>query len=595
MKQRLIIWLAGLLVVAGFATGSAGASPAPINYVTTVTGAMPEDLRDFLMDVSQSFEFQDHGAASPSILRRRVRDDETRLLKALRSKGFYGASVNGSVRGDGSSLEAILMVETGPVYLIEEVRIERTGAPKDPVVEIALADIGLEIGMPAEAARLKAAEEVLLDVARRSGYPSPAIAEARYVVDHDRTTLTSRILLNPGAPATFGPLTIEGLRTVKEGYVRVIADWRVDHPYDPRILKDLKRRIGDTSLFSTIIVETPSLPDGEGRLPVTLRVEERDRRTVELGLRVTSGDDFLSANASWQHRNFFGGGEAVKAETTLSSLEQKAALGLRKPHFVKRDQTFVASTVARHEDSDAFEESSLAGFVGLERQAWDIYTTNVGLAGELASISDSKDDSYFALVGVPLGLARDSRDTPLDATTGTLISARATPWASLSESSSGFVVGELSGAAYQKLGTPRIVAAARARIGSILASDLQDVPANKRFYAGGGSSIRGYEFRRVGPLDGDGDPTGGRSVAEIGAEIRFLVTESIGVVPFIDGGQIYKSTLPGFDEDLQWAAGLGLRYITPIGPIRLDLAFPLDRRPGIDDRFQFYVSIGQAF
>ncbi len=579
----------------GLAVVPARASTAPVAYETTIVGTMPEDLRAFLFEVSQSHAFQDRDVSSPAALRRRVADDEARLLKALRSKGFYDATVSGGVQVDGPSSEAVLAVETGPLYLIEDVVIERTGAPGGPVVEVALTDIGLEMGMAAEAMRLKAAEEALLDVARRSGYPMARIAEARYVVDHDRTTLTSHVLLDPGTPATFGPLAIEGLEAVRERYVRVLADWRVGRSYDPSVLKDLKRRISDTSLFSTIIVETPEAPDVDGVLPVTLRVQERDRRTVGLGLRVTSGDDFLSANASWQNRNYLGGGETLKAETTLSSLEQKAALGFRKPQFIKRGQTFVASAVARHEDSDAFEESSLAATVGLERRAGEIYTTNVGLAAEQASISDSEDDSYFALVGAPIGLTRDSRDAPLDATTGTLFTARVTPWASLSESSSGFVVGELSGAMYRKLGTPRIIAAARARIGSILASDLGDVPANKRFYAGGGSSIRGYEFRRVGPLDGDGNPTGGRAVAEIGAEIRFLATENIGVVPFIDGGQVYKTTLPGFDEDLQWAAGLGLRYITPIGPLRLDVAFPLDRRAGIDDRFQFYVSIGQAF
>lgn len=595
MKQRLFPWLIRLSLVLILGAGPVHAASDPIAYVTRVTGEMPRDLRGFLEGVSQSRQFQDREVASVAVLRRRLAEDEARLVKALRSRGFYGATVTGNVITEGPGSEAILLVETGPVYLIENISIERTGAPEDPVVEVAIADLGLEIGMPAEASRLKAAEQALLDVTRRAGYPSPEIATARHVIDHDRTTLTSHILLNPGAPATFGRLTIEGFEAVDERYLRVLADWRVGRAYDPQVLKDLKRRLGDTSLFSTIIVETPATPDAEGRLPVTLRVEERDRRTVGLGLRVTSGDDFLSANASWQHRNYFGGGETLKAETTLSSLEQQASLGFRKPQFLKRGQTFVASTVARHEDSDAFEESSLAASIGLERQAGEIYTTNIGLAAELASIADSEDESFFALVGVPVGLTRDTRDSPLDASTGTLLSVRATPWASLSEASSGFVVGEVSGAVYQQLGTPRLVAAARGRIGSILAADLGDVPANKRFYAGGGSSIRGYEFRRVGPLDGGGDPTGGRAVAEIGAELRMLVTDAIGLVPFVDGGQVYKTTLPGFDEDLQWAAGLGLRYITPIGPIRLDVAFPLDRRAGIDDRFQFYVSIGQAF
>jgi translocation and assembly module TamA len=596
--SRHLIWLVLIAVslVPAIGAGSAAAqSTAPLHYVTRIDGQMPEDLRALLEEVSQTRQFQDREVASLAMLRRRLQDDRDRLLKALRSRGFYDAAVEGQVDEAAAPVAAVLTVETGPVYLIEAFAIERTGAAGDPAIAVALADIGIEIGMPAEASRLKAAEDAILAIARRAGYPAPRIAEARHTVDHDRTTLSTQLLLEPGQPATFGALSIEGLDQVRESYVRVLANWRVDRPYDPDVLKDLKTKMNETGVFSTVLVDAGDVPDETGRLPVTLKVEERDRRTVALGLRVTSSDEFLSANAVWQHRNFFGGGETVKAETTVSSLKQEAVLSFRKPEFLKRGQTFAASTTARHEDSDAFEESSLSGLVALERQSADIYTTSVGLAGELSSMSDSRDDSYFALLGVPLGFIRDTRDSPLDATTGTRFTATTTPWASLSESSSGFVVGEVSAAAYQMLGTPRAVAAARVRFGSILADDLRDVPANKRFYAGGGSSIRGYEFRRVGPLDSNGDPTGGRSVAEVGAEIRLLVTETIGVVPFVDGGQVYKTTLPGFDEDLRWAAGLGLRYVTPIGPIRLDVAFPLDRRDGIDDRFQFYISIGQAF
>jgi translocation and assembly module TamA len=276
-------------------------------------------------------------------------------------------------------------------------------------------------------------------------------------------------------------------------------------------------------------------------------------------------------------------------------LEQGVSLKLRKPEFLVRGQTFVSFITARQEDSDAFEESSLSGFAGLERTSGGIYTTSIGIAAELASLRDDDDESFFALLGIPVGFARDTRDSPLDATSGTRFSATLTPWASVSESSSGFVVGELVGSLYQTLGTPRVVAAARARLGGILAGGLRDIPANKRFYAGGGSSIRGFEFRQVGPLDAKGDPTGGQSGIEFGAELRILVTETIGIVPFLDGGEVYETTLPSFEEQMRWAAGLGFRYITPIGPIRLDLAFPINRRNGIDDRFQFYISIGQAF
>lgn len=401
--------------------------------------------------------------------------------------------------------------------------------------------------------------------------------------------------MDPGPSAKFGPLNIEGLETVREHYVRVIADWRSGRSYSPDILSELRRKMNETSLFASIILDVPSEPDSQGHLPVTLKLRERAQRTVALGLRITSSDEFLSGNASWRHRNFLGGGETLKAETTLSTREQEAALELRKPQFLVREQTLVGLGTMRHENSDAFEEASLTGHARLERETGGIFTTSIGITGELASLSDNEEDSFFALLGVPIGFVRDTRNSRLDATSGTQFSATVTPWASFSESSSGFIVGEVAGSVYQPLGTPRIVAAARARIGSIVAQTLRDVPANKRFYAGGGSSVRGYEFQRVGPLDDESDPTGGRSVSEIGAELRFLLTDNIGVVPFLDGGQVYQTTLPSFDDEFRWAMGLGLRYQTPIGPIRLDVAFPINRRAGVDDRFQIYVSIGQAF
>jgi translocation and assembly module TamA len=139
-----------------------------------------------------------------------------------------------------------------------------------------------------------------------------------------------------------------------------------------------------------------------------------------------------------------------------------------------------------------------------------------------------------------------------------------------------------------------MVIAARAKLGSIAGADTDSVPASERFYAGGGGSIRGYGYQQVGPVDSNGDPTGGRSLFEVGLETRFRVWGPIGLVTFVEAGDVYESVYPAPFQSVLVGAGFGLRYFTAVGPIRVDLAFPLDRRPG-DDPFQFYVSIGQAF
>ena len=131
-------------------------------------------------------------------------------------------------------------------------------------------------------------------------------------------------------------------------------------------------------------------------------------------------------------------------------------------------------------------------------------------------------------------------------------------------------------------------------IRSTFGPSTAQLPPNKRFYAGGGGSIRGYGYQRVGPLDANDNPIGGKSVIEASAELRARLFEDIGVVAFVDAGSAFEELTPRFNDDVGYAAGLGARYYSSLGPVRLDVAVPLNKRPG-DDSFQIYVSIGQAF
>jgi translocation and assembly module TamA len=138
------------------------------------------------------------------------------------------------------------------------------------------------------------------------------------------------------------------------------------------------------------------------------------------------------------------------------------------------------------------------------------------------------------------------------------------------------------------------VLAGRVNVGAIAGSQRNRIPADERFYAGGGGSIRGYEHQKVGPLRDD-TPLGGRSLLEFSIEARTRISNRFGIVPFIDGGTVFESAYPTFGRTLRWGAGIGFRYFSPIGPIRFDVAVPLNRRSGIDKAFQIYISLGQAF
>jgi translocation and assembly module TamA len=223
------------------------------------------------------------------------------------------------------------------------------------------------------------------------------------------------------------------------------------------------------------------------------------------------------------------------------------------------------------------------------------WRVSAGVAPDYSDVKDDDGEKQILMIGVPLGASRDTTDDRLNPTRGTRLNLDVTPYSGSGDTTVLFLSSIAGGSAYHALDADgRFVLAGRARVGSLVGERTTSLPANKRLYAGGGGSIRGYKFQFVGPLDDNNDPLGGRSLVELSAEMRTRITDRIGLVPFVDGGTVFDAVYPDFDETLRWAAGLGLRYFTGVGPVRVDFAFPLNPRRR-DDTFQFYVSFGQAF
>ena len=231
----------------------------------------------------------------------------------------------------------------------------------------------------------------------------------------------------------------------------------------------------------------------------------------------------------------------------------------------------------------------------LQRKLSKHVTGGLGVAMKVSEVEQLENTDSFRLLSLPLQLNWNRANSALDPTRGFKISGRTEPFADFISGETVFLKSDIAANHYLPLaGDGKLVFASRVMFGAIVGESKLNIPADERFYAGGGGSIRGYPFQTVGPLIGD-DPTGGRSVFESSAELRYRVAESFGVVAFLDGGSAFESTFPDFKEDVLFGAGLGLRYFSPIGPLRMDVAFPLDRRVGVDDSFQLYISIGQAF
>lgn len=565
-------------------------------YSTRFEGDAEDALQALLEQASHLLRFEGRPPATAAGLERRARSDIERLQAVLRSEGFYAAEVTAEVNDSQAPAEVTVTVTTGALYLLSDyaARYEANPAPEpDPAAD--LAGLGLELGMPARAPDIDAARKELTKALKQNGYPLVKIIGSKAVVDHAMAAMTVTLRVDPGPLAVFGEVAVKGLTDVREDHVRRLITWEQGMLFDARQLEETRRTLARSGLFASVRLLPGERLDSRGRLPITLALSERDHRSIGAGASFSTSEG-PGAEAFWEHRNFFGRNERLRLSLAAAAINQRAEASLRKPHVLRLDQTLRVDGSFIASDSDAFEERTGRLFVGLDRKLNQYWHANAGATLAFSDLEDGLEgDRRFLLHGLPIGLQRDSSDSLLNPTAGTRLAMTVTPYLGTLDETAVFLTTALSGSCYLSIHPEdRVILAARGRIGSLIGPETRDLPATKRFFAGGGGSVRGFAFQTVGPLDEDNDPLGGRSLIEVGAEARIRIFDDFGVVPFVEGGTVSDEPIPELEERFLWALGLGLRYFTDFGPLRLDAAFPLNARSS-DDFFQFYISLGQAF
>ena len=579
-------------------TESAGKQQAQadqgLKYTPVITGIEEDDLLDLLKSASQLFTLEDRRPATVAALERRTQNDLERLREVLRSEGYYDAVLSYRIGTDERPITATIEIQPGARYKLSEFTIVYGASPPEEKARPTLADIGITIGMPARGPDVRNAETKAVARLRELGFPFAKQTGLKATVRHDTDEMTVRMTLDTGPRAELGALAVSGLETVKEDYIRRVIAWPEGEPFDQRTLDGVRTALNGTRLFSSVKISPAAAVPPDGKLPVSVDVVESPQRSIGVGLRYSTDVGF-GGDVFWEHRNFFGRNEKLEFTITGAQIEQIGRVNFRKPAFLEREQALLATAEVVNRDTDAFEQQGLAGTVSLERPLFEKWRGTAGVSASYDILKDEDGEKQFKLVGLPVSAMRTTTDNPLNPTRGTMVDLSATPYVGTANDPVQFLRMSAGGSAYHAVDKEaKYILAGRTRVGSIIGEKTDVLPADKRFYAGGGGSVRGYQFQTVGPLDSDGDPTGGRSLFEVGGELRIRLTEKFGVVPFIDGGIVTENSYPSFDEPMLWAGGLGLRYFTGFGPLRLDVAFPINGRKE-DDFFQFYVSFGQAF
>lgn len=584
------------------------ADPQPYTIKLKPTGDGALDAA--LSGSSTLISLQKSAPVAGFALTERAGQDTQRFETALHSFGYYKATVTTTIGGhklDDPGLPAIIdaapanpplevavSFDLGPRFKLGKVTISTAVPPDIPP------HLNLEPGQPAMAAQILTAQTRLLEALRADGYPLAKVPTPSAILHPNEDVLDVDYQPEPGPQANIGPISFSGLKDMNESFLRKRLLIHQGERFSPQVIENARQDLSSVGVFSVVRAEPASALDANGQLPIAFDLTERPLHAVDLGAAYST-DLGVNFTTAWHDRNLFGNAEQLN----LTGAIQLGGNAVRKPgysvgaqflkpDFLVRNQTLEMDVNAIKQSLQAYDQTALLEKIALNRKLSDHWTASLGLSGEQESILQEHVTRHYNLVGIPASLRYDSTTSLLDPTEGIRATLSITPTESISAPSATFFIAQLAGSTYLDVfNDGRSILALRGLVGQISGAGVFGVPPDQRFYAGGSSTVRGYRYQTLGPQFADRLPTGGNAISTGTVEVRQRILGSYGVVGFVDVGQVSANGAP-FTSNWHAGAGVGARYYTPIGPIRLDVAVPLNKLPG-GDMFELYIGIGQAF
>ena len=596
--------------------------PPPVRYDLVVTGLAEVDLEGRFRGLS-ALEDARGEAANGAMIAARAEEDEALAVRLLRSEGYYDAVAVAAIEQlpsegeQAARLRVTITTAPGNRYSLGDIRI--TGPVTTPP-DLVRSAMRLESGAPIVAADVESAEANVLLRLPQQGYPFAEIGMRDIELDPETRLGAYTLPVEPGPRASFRRITTEGDLAFGADHVAILSRFDEGQLYDRRLVDDLREAMVSTRLFSTVSAEPVRTgepgPDGTEYVDILVRQDAGPARSLTASAGYSTGEG-LRLEGAWEHRNLFPPEGALRVAAVAGTREQSASVRFRRNNWGQRDRALLLQLEAGQRDYEAFQgyTARLQGLVTRESTPiWQkVWTYQYG--AEILATNESRDrrarlslsDAFF--IGGLIGqVGYDRSNSLLDPTSGFRLLARVNPEASLRDGTDVYVRNLVEGSVYYPFGES-FVLAGRARFGSVVGIARDDLAPSRRFYAGGGGSVRGFGFQELGPREilpnpdfGPEDPEaqpatisvplGGRSLTEFAIEGRYRFG-NYGVVAFVDAGQVSEAQYPTF-SGMRFGVGVGGRVYTNFGPVRVDVATPIGRRPG-EALISVYVSIGQAF
>ncbi len=572
-----------------------------------VTEGADQGLRDSLEAVSTLSSLEAKDARPAEDVLAAAQGDYTRLVEALYAQGHYAPTVRIALDGREAALiepfsppatirDVVVTVDPGPAFRFGTAQIAPL-APDTPSTD------GFAPDAPALATVVRAAAQEAVEGWRLAGHAKAEITGQQIAARHEEARLDVSVAVDPGPKLTFGEVTVASDSAVKAPRIRQVAGIPRGETYSPQDLDKAAARLRAAGPFRSVTLTEAEAPNPDGSLDVEISVTDRPPRRFGFGAELTS-DEGGTISSYWLHRNLFGGAERFRVDGKVrqlggASVEPDYTLSLRieKPAVYGPDTLFYATAELSYEDEPDYL-SETAGFgIGVNREFSDELTGDLGITLSRSRVTDlylpGNPVRELDVLSFPMALTWDTRDVALDATKGRYIEIGLKPFSLLSGQGGGGARLDLDLRSYRGFGEDnRVVLAGRVQFGALSGLDAAEAPPDDLYYSGGGGTVRGQPFESL-DADYNGTALGGRSFLGLSGEVRVDVTGNIGVVGFADAGYIGGESFYDGSGDWHAGAGFGLRYDTPVGPLRVDVAGPLTENTG--NGAQLYIGIGQAF
>lgn len=586
MKHFLIVWFlcASLPVTADIA------------YQVAFAGVETAEIESLLRSSSQLITLQACPPSTSMALQRRAEAEIPALITILHSKALFDAEVTLKIDFNQSPALVTFLINSGPTYpLVAFDILSADNLPENAFSDFDTmdpAELGIHLGDPAYPQTILDAEKAVIDSLDALGYPFAAITKREVVADQSAKNVKVKLYVDSGSLAYFGKTVITGLKSVRKAYIRRKIGWREDDMYSPDQLQCTFNAIDATGLFANIQITPGECEEGTSRVPIEIELTEGYHRSIGLGgsWETQQGGGVI---AEWEHRNVRGMGERVRVKTELMQKLQSGSASYSIPDFLTQKQELVTRAEAKHEITQGFHDTSMTLSSRINRWFNECMQGSAGVALKYLATKDSDNNHPFTLAKIPLQFLFNNTGAPLDPTHGESLNFRFTPTFELGERFSYYTT-NLDAALYTPLGQCTVFAS-KVSIGSILGAARINVPPPERLYAGTPQLLRGYRYMTVSPLNAQNKPIGGLSLLVFSFELRRRFGEDWGGTLFYEVGNVYATTTPEIGHKQLQSAGFGIRYYTAVGPLRLDIAFPLNRRKAVDGRLQVYFNIGQTF